>query len=191
MDIEIDLSGNFYHADLMIYNYPLIVLTLLPFLLIFVMHATAFEWDDLEMDTEEELMKDRQENEYASLETSLFDEYYTKHAMVDPKQSRYYKTERLIKEVQEESLEDVMEDIDLEEESESLDFLVRIADMIANLLFNRIIYFLPTPVVNFFKFQDTELALKNLIIFFLYFPFLAYTVCKYFLRLFRSFFRNK
>jgi len=191
MDIDVDLSGNFYHADLIIYNHPLILLTLLPGILLIMLHSLSLDWDDIDADAEEDAMVEKQEEIYASLETSLFDEYYRKYPLMEPKPFYYYRTERLIEEIQDESLERVMEDIDEEEESESLDFLITLSDFFVNLIFNKIHNLLPKQVVNFFRFENTELAARNLIIFILYFPFLLYVIFKNIKRFKVSFFLKK
>jgi hypothetical protein len=158
----------------MIYNYPLILLTLLPGIFLMMLHSLSLDWDDIDMDAEEDAMIEKQEENYGSLQTSLFDEYYIRNPLREPIPFHYYRTERLLAESENESLEDTMEDISEEEEGESLDFLVTISDFFANLICKYIYNLLPKPLLNFLEFKNTELSLKNLFIFFLYFPFLFY-----------------
>jgi hypothetical protein len=84
-----------------------------------------------------------------------------------------------------------MEDEEVQVGEESLDFLETLSQTVSNLIFNRIYSFLPVTVVNFFKFSNTELALKNLLTFLLYFPCFLYVIFKYFLRFLKYLFFKK
>jgi hypothetical protein len=160
------------------------LLAILPCGFILAAYYISLSWEDLGMEAEDEDEKGKQRM-YDSLETSIIDEHYYKHQLSEIDVFQYHRTEREIKDIQEESLEYVMEDEDLEEGAESLDFLETLSQTVSNLIFNRIYNFLPTPIVNFFKFTNTELALKNLLIFLLYFPCFLYIIFKYFFRFLR------
>jgi len=185
IEVEIDISGNFHFANMIVYHYILILLTLVPCGFILAAYYISQSWDDIGMDSEDDTEIEKKDRTYDSLETSLFDEHYYKHQLSEIDVFQYHRTEREIKPEQEESLEYVMEDEDLEEPSESLDFLETLSQTISNLIFNRIYFFLPISVVNFFRFSNTELALKKLLIFLMYFPCFLYVIVKYFFRFFR------
>jgi hypothetical protein len=191
VEIEIDISGNFQFANMIVYDYIFILLTVLPCGLILAAFYISISWEDISMDDEDEIEEDRRERVYESLETSLSDEHYYKNQLMDLDVFQYHRTEREIKDVQEESLDYVMEDENLEMPEESLDFLETLSQTISNLIFNKIYSFLPISVVNFFKFSNTELALKNLLIFLLYFPCFFYVIFKHFFRFFKYLFFKK
>jgi hypothetical protein len=176
---------------MIVYDYILILLTVLPCGFILAAYYISQSWDDMSMDIDDDLEMEKRDHIYDSLETSLFDDHYIKHQLMDIDVFQYHRTEREIKDVQEESLDYVMEDEDLEVAEESLDFLETLSQTISNLIFNRIYNFLPVSVVNFFKFSNTELALKNLLTFLLYFPCFLYVIFKYFFRFFKYLFFKK
>jgi hypothetical protein len=140
------------------------------------------EEDDFHDDEEIQTLSD------ASLQTNMYDTNFLNdyNFLYSPHHPRYYRTEKLLDDAQEESMEEGMEmentsDLDKEDK---YDLEQTIVDFLFNFIFVKLYGLLPKVLQDFLKFTNTELAIKNLLIVLLYIPSVFFVILK---RLFNNF----